>query len=196
LSGPQPLEPVQQISAFERRLFNAVASLDGACVVAEGTSNTATGPSRTVKCLDAATGVERWSIQSLRTALVSDLILDAAGRYAAVRADNRGQGQLLDILTGKQVEKLDRFPIALSPGGEYRLIAGPQDSSGQPRGYSLYRRGADVPLVVLGLDRAAAMRPIFSPAGTRIAWSNHDGTVSLCDFESLQQKLAKAGLQW
>lgn len=196
LTAAKPLEPIRQIEGFDRRFFNAVASPDGAVVVAEGTSQTPTGPARNVKCFDGETGVERWSIPSTRTALVSDLILDPAGRYAAVRIDNRGQGQLFDVASGKPVESLGRFPLALSPNAEMRLIPGPRDSTGQVRGYSLVRRGDAPPLVVLGIDRSAAVQPAFSPDGTRLAWGNHDGTVSVCELEALRQKLASAGLQW
>jgi eukaryotic-like serine/threonine-protein kinase len=195
LTGPQPLNPVQEVTAFSRHFFRAVAAPEGASFVAEGTSVAPRGPARALKCLDSVTGGERWSITSARTALVSDLLLDAAGESVAVRADNRPAGKLLDAATGNPRCDLERFPIAMSAGGAYFVEALSRDGLERPHGFAVYRRGDKAPFITLGIDRAGGP-PVFSPDGAKLAWPNDDGTVSICVLEELRRKLAEAKLGW
>jgi WD40 repeat protein len=196
LTSQRPLEPIQEFPAFGHRFFRVVASPDGTSFVAEGTCITPGGPARAIKCLDSANGNERWSISSKRTALVSDLVLDSAGERVAVRADNRPAGTLLDASSGEPRETVEPFPIAMSAGGAFWAAATPNDGPERSYGFAVYRRGEKAPFVTLGIDRAAAAPPIFSPDGKRLAWPNDDGTVSICDLEKLRQKLAQARLEW
>jgi len=196
LSAQSPLQPVREYSAFSRRFLRAVASRDGARFVAEGTCVTPAGPARTIKCLDSADGTEFWSISSGRTAMVSDLVLDSAGESAAVKSDNRSAGRLVDMATGQQREIEGSFPIAMSKGEEYWVTQRSAEGTDRPRGFDVYRRGEKAPFITLGIDRAAVAAPIFSPDGSKLAWPNEDGTVSICDLEQLRRKLALARLEW
>jgi hypothetical protein len=36
----------------------------------------------------------------------------------------------------------------------------------------------------------------FSPDGRQLAWGNGNGSVSVCDLEEIQRRLAEVGLGW
>jgi WD40 repeat protein len=196
LAGPRPLELPRSFAEFRRRLLNAAITSDGQLVVAEGSAVGQAGPKRTLACFDAATGAQRWSIASTRTALASDLILDAANSRVAASIDNSGRMKLLDLSTGAPLGQFDKPPLALSPGAEYWLVSAANDASDSSRGFALFHHGSDVPVIVLGIDRSISTCPVFSRDGKSLAWANDDGTVSLCALEELKERLGRAHLDW
>jgi len=64
-------------------------------------------------------------------------------------------------------------------------------------GFSLYRAGEPNPLVTLGIDMLSVEESAtFSGDGTRLAWGNQDGTVTVCDLPEIQRRLAALGFGW
>jgi WD40 repeat protein len=197
LLGPRSTTPLAEITEFNRHFFDSEVVPDGSFFLAEGIHEGPDGRRRTVRAFDGLTGTERWSMPSTKAALSSGLVLDPKGKVLAVCADNRQQGgSLIEVSSGQRLGELDRLPISIGPGADVLVQFGPQDPSGQERGYALYRRGDSNPLLVLGLDSTPFFRPVFNRAGTLLAWSNSDGTVSVCQLEPLRGRLANLGLGW
>jgi WD40 repeat protein/tRNA A-37 threonylcarbamoyl transferase component Bud32 len=197
LLGPQPARPIVEVTEFNRHFLDAVAAPDGSCFLAEGVHEGPDGRHRTIKALDGLTGAARWSIPSTRSALSADLALDPAGRFLAVRTTNAdGRGSLVDVASGRVVDPLAPFPTCLGPGARYLVLFGPREPPALERGFSLFRRGDSSPLLVLGVETTPAFRPVFDRAGNFLAWSNTDGTVSVCNLRRVQARLAQAGLGW
>jgi hypothetical protein len=84
----------------------------------------------------------------------------------------------------------------MGPGGRDLVQFGPRNAQGQARGYALFHRRGRAPLVFLGGETPASFPPVFSGDGRLLAWSNPDGTVSICDLPDLHQWLSEAGLGW
>lgn len=91
-------------------------------------------------------------------------------------------GKFVDLLTP---------PGQLGPGA--RLVS---HFSGTGYGNALYRRGDKQPLVTLSIDKICTSAGVFSRDGSRPAWGNQDGTVTVCDLEEIQKRLAGLGLGW
>jgi WD40 repeat protein len=196
LLGPHPVQPLFEITQFNRHFLDAVAAPDGAWFIVEGVHDGPDGLRRSIKAFDGITGAERWSVASRKTAPAGTLVLDADGNHLAVHLDNGEGGQLLNAASGQIREALPRYPVCMSPAIEYLVELGPQASSGQERDFGLLRRGDLKPRLILGPDTVPAFRPAFSRTGHLLAWSNADGTVSVADLPQVQQRLAEVRLAW
>jgi WD40 repeat protein/tRNA A-37 threonylcarbamoyl transferase component Bud32 len=197
LLGPRPTEPIARIVDFDRHLLDAAVTPDGGILVLEGVSQGPAGQRRSIRGYDGPTGAERWAVPSTRTPLAGTLTLDPTGRLLAVRTDNRdGAAELVEVASGKVLGPVQPFPLGLGPGARDLILAGPPDPTGDAQGYSLFRRGDPAPRLVLGIDTTPAFRPVFSRDGNLLAWSNTDGTVSVCRLDELRASLARAGLEW
>jgi serine/threonine protein kinase/WD40 repeat protein len=197
LLASAPLTPVAEITEFNRHLLAAAAATNGSYFVADGIHEGPDGRRRSVRGFDGLTGAELWSLSSQRTPLTAALVVDPRGELFTVRLhQDDGPGSLVDFATGKIRKFLSRYPICIGPAGDYRVSVGPRDASGQERGYSLYQGNHTVPAVILGIDTVPSFRPAFNREGTLLAWSNADGTVSVCDLAQVRARLAQVGLDW
>jgi serine/threonine protein kinase/WD40 repeat protein len=197
LLGPRPELPAAEIAGFDRHLLDILLAPDGGTLVVEGIAQAPGGPRRTIKAYDTLTGTERWALPSTNAAPAAALALDPTGRLLAVRTDNRADaGSLADVASGTVLGPVAPFPLALAPGAAYRVSAGWPGAAEAAQGYALARRGDAGPRLLLGLETTPSFRPAFSRDGTLLAWSNADGTVSVCRLGWLQQRLARLGLDW
>jgi hypothetical protein len=194
LLGPHPERPVASITEFDRHLLDEVLTPDGGTLVVEGIARTPSGQRRAIKAYDPLTGAGRWEVSSTNPVLSATLTLDPTGRLLAVRTDGHAGGILLDVATGTAREHVAPFPLALAPGAEHRVSAGWPGAGEQ--GYALARRGDPAPRLALGLETMPSFRPVFSRDGRLLAWSNGDGTVSVCRLPHLQERLDRLGLDW
>jgi hypothetical protein len=64
------------------------------------------------------------------------------------------------------------------------------------RGFTLYRRSEETPLVTLGIDTVDSGGAAFSPDGTRLAWGTQDGIVIVCYLPEIQRRLSDIGFGW
>jgi serine/threonine protein kinase/WD40 repeat protein len=197
LLGPSPREPLATIADFDGHLLDTAAASDGAAFVAEGTFRTADGLRRAIRAYDGLTGKQRWSIPSRRSQLAGTLAVDPIGELLAAQLDNREKiGSLVVAATGQIVAALEPFPVCLAPEARKLVRFDGGDLSAEERGFGVYERDDSSPRLVLGIDTTPAFRPAFSRDGNRLAWSNADGTVSVCDLRQLGQRLSQVGLEW
>jgi hypothetical protein len=121
--------------------------------------------------------------------------LDTTGRVMQVASESlsgTARHSLIEVPSGKLIGSINPPPSALAPGA--RMTA---TQTANRFGFALYRAGEQNPLVTLGLDVwIAEGYPTFSGDGTRLAWGNQDGTVSVCYIPEIQRRLAAIGLGW
>jgi WD40 repeat protein len=197
LLGPSPSEPLAVLADLDGRFLDAAVTPDGTIFLAEGTYRGPDGQRRCVKAYDGLTGRELWSIPSTRTEMSGTLALDPTGRLLALRTGNRrSEGILAEVASGKIVGDVTPYPVALGPGGRDVVQFGPSNVQGEARGHALFQRRGRTPLVVLGGETTASFPPVFSRDGRLLAWSNADGTVSVCDLPDLRERLSEVGLGW
>jgi WD40 repeat protein len=197
LLGPRPTESLARIADFDRHLLDAAVTPDGGTLILEGVSGEPAGQGRNIRGYDGPTGAKRWVVPSTRTPLEGTLTLDPTGCLLAVRTENReAAAVLLDVDFGAARGPVRPFPVALGPRALDLVLAGPPDLTGDAQGYSLLGQGDTSPRLILGIDSTPAFRPVFSRDGNLLAWSNTDGTVSVCHLDELRTSLARAGLGW
>jgi serine/threonine protein kinase/WD40 repeat protein len=197
LLGPKPETPLATMDEFNRHLLDTLVTADGETFIAEGVHQSGDGQRRSVRAYDSITGAERWAISSTRSRLEKSICIDPSGTVLAGQTDNRDDvGSLADAKSGKLLGALQPFPICLGTKAHDLVRLGAGDLSGEARGYALFQPGESAPRLMLGIDTSAAFRPVFSRDGHLLAWSNSDGTVSVCDLLLLRGRLSEIGLGW
>ena len=77
------------------------------------------------------------------------------------------------------------------------LVCGSGRTPGREElGRTVYRLGAEQPLLAFGIDRPTAAWPQFSMDETLLAWAHTDGSVQIADLPAVQRWLAQFGLGW
>jgi serine/threonine protein kinase/WD40 repeat protein len=190
LLATDPGEPLWEKEEFKRRISSTIMTPDGRYIAADGSCN-ADNNSRSVKLWDALTGEEKWSIPCARHTSGGDSTLDPAGRLLAFKTSDDEQANLVEIPSGRSLGTLQGL---LRLGPEAKLLGG----DGSPSGFALYKRFDQKPLVILGLDSvsSSSVWSPFNAIGTHVAWGNTDGTVTVCDIDTVQRQLAGVGLGW
>jgi WD40 repeat protein len=185
--------PVAEIRDFNWHVFNAVATADGRRFVVEGLSGSG-GRTHLVKCFDAVTGGNLWTITSTRNGGSGGMAADSSGRFIAFQTENSPKAALVDLSSGTVTRTLPWLPTAVSLNADLYAVAAPP--SYHYRGCSLFNAAEETPLVTLGIDAATSNSIQFDSDGTRLAWGNTDGTVTICNLREIRQWLGRAGLQW
>ena len=197
LLGADPMKPMHESGDFNRHFLGAVASPHGNRFIAEGIQHSASGHRRAITALEAATGEVRWSIESTRSDLQSELVLDSQGELLAARTGNRQDLVILiDTASGRTVETLEQVPIALSARRKYAVHLSPGDATSQPRCNVVVQQSESVSTSIFAFAAAPGLRPAFSKTDNLLAWSNSDGTVSVCCLEDLRRHLSEVSLGW
>jgi WD40 repeat protein len=197
LLSPTPVTPLAAITDFDGHLLDTLATPDGQRFLAEGTYRGPDGQCRAVNAYDSLTGARRWSIPSTHTPLAGTLALDPSGQLLTLRTDNRPHvGSLAEVASGRLLGDIEPYPVCLGPAASDLVRCGAGDLQGEEHGYALFRRGGASAQLVLGMDTIPSFRPILSRDGSLLAWSNADGTVSVCDLPQLRERLSGAGLEW
>jgi WD40 repeat protein len=197
LLGSSPLKALATIADFNRLLLSAIPTQDGRMFIAEGIHHGFNRPQRTIRAYDARTGTEQWSLSSMRTELSRTIVLDPVGRILALRTDNReDEGTLVEAASGRVLGALKPFPVSMGIDAGVLIQLGSRDEGTEKRGHALFHRGDSSPRVLLGIETTTSIRPLFSPDGEILSWSNADGSVSVCSLPQLRERLAQVGLDW
>jgi WD40 repeat protein len=197
LLGPSPNKPLFTLADFDGAFLGAAVTPDGTTFIVEGTHRGPSGRRRSVKAYEALTGAERWTIPSTRSLLSSTLVLDPIGSVLALRTDNRdNEGTLVEVVNGNVLGNLKPFPIAVSPEARDLVQTSNGDQRKTASGYALFGRDDSAPRLLLGIESTPSFIPVFSGQGDLLAWSNADGTVSVCDLQHVRKRLSEIGLEW
>jgi WD40 repeat protein len=173
---------------FHRRLHTVRCGREGGPFAVLGEVKGGKGPELHLKVFDGATGRELWSTPSASTGFA----MDPLGRVLFLP----GEKKLVAAATGKGLALWEAPPgegpsHALSPDGELGVTQAPHHG-----GIVLNRRADGATVLVLGMDGAGAVSPVFSEDGRWLAWGGHGGSVLLADLPEVQRRLARADLGW
>jgi WD40 repeat protein len=208
LVEPKTVETVAEIKELDQEISDARAPLDGSFVVVEaqvkGKDDGSGIGSRLIEAFDPLSGRKIWPAPELGKVEGKDPCVDPTGTVFAFRARDK-KIKLVEMPAGRLLEFTDRDLTALDPKGQLWVEPNRAQTSSRQGGYSLFRRGGATPVVTLGLDAnpgraagspAASHSVQFNLAGSHLAWTNPDGTITLGDLENIRKRLAEAGLGW
>jgi serine/threonine protein kinase/WD40 repeat protein len=184
LRQPGQHNPTWQTDSFKARIFEVAATADGRYIVVGGEPRVREQDGM-IKVFDSATGQEVLSKPN-----PGYFHLEPVDKLLCWSLASGSAQALIEIPTGKFVDFVNQSG-AYSPGA--RLV-----SVELPNGYgnALLRRRGEQLLVRLGIDTRSTSPGIFSLDGSRLAWGNQDGTVTVCYLEDIQKRLAGIGLGW
>jgi eukaryotic-like serine/threonine-protein kinase len=190
LRRPGKNNPSWETGFFNRRVVVVQASSDGRYLMVTGDRGPrADNKERLVKVFETPTGKEVFSRpgQGAR--------LDAAGRLMLFAPENAPPGtlySLIEIPSSKWVTFVDPPASALGPGARVSAV-----QTASRFGFAFHRVGDPTPLATLGIDVLSAEgTATFSGDGTRLAWGNQDGTVTVCYLPDVQKRLTAIGFGW
>jgi WD40 repeat protein len=192
LLPPDRTNVLAVISEFTGGVLGVAASPEGKSLVVEGlpaVGQETGSQGHLIKRFDSRTGVSLWIKPNTGSGAL--LTTDPGGRLLAFWSDQEHEALLVDLFSGRELQKWPWLPYAISPGAT--LCAKPTDTE---RGFSLYSQLAAKPLITLAIDTQPAKWPEFDSTGNLLAWGNLDGTVTVCNLSEINQRLTKIGLGW
>jgi WD40 repeat protein/predicted Ser/Thr protein kinase len=197
LTAPGDAELLFTIDCFNETIFSAALTPDGRTLVLDGRRVGADGTERQLAAFDGLSGAPRWAVRSDFQAPTSHLVLDPNARLLLTnRSAGSDQFELLDLASGRVVERLGSAPHHLGPGASYRVWYRDLASTKLVQGLALMRPGQERPAVTLGPEATQAFTLTISPDGEHWAWGNAGGTVTLADLRRINQRLSQVGLGW
>lgn len=199
--------PIAEIDDFNWGVHDAVVSPDGTVFVAEGVGGRRDTPTRTTNAYDAATGRRLWSLPSPSPLDVGvRLSFDPTG-HVLERPVWIGPIEQLSMPGGELLRRIDdpRRRTLLGPDGRrwvYMARGGYLSMPDEPdrrdsNSFYLYAKERQEPL--LRIASSGPMGSIYSEFtrdGRYVVWGNPDGTVSVLDLVSVQERMASLGLGW
>jgi hypothetical protein len=182
---------LKELPDFNRRVFGGLAVHDAGCFILDGDGDAG----RYVKAFDARTGEVRWQLPSTYRLEASFLAVDPGGRVLVTRLGDPASA-LVEISSGQRVGDVEAAAGVPGPGVRFLVRGGQPGPSDRSQGIALYRPSAAVPFAELSGDRVLANSVAFSADGSLLVWGNLDGTVIVCQLESVRRQLGEIGLGW
>ena len=202
LLGPDPAQPLAEITEINIWIQGVHGSPDGSCVVVEGIAGQPGKLAFLARGYDWTTGKRLWELPTNHPA--SDT--------SAVSSVFDPTGILLGYLPGPNPGHLRHYfltwPARTPVGWVDGLFFGPGaeravDIRGgtpeEPPTVVLLQRGKASPIlrvsVISGVDYPIS-DCTFSRDGRYVVWGNGDGSLTACDLPVVQRRLAALGLGW
>jgi WD40 repeat protein len=182
-------EPLAAVSTFDRHVYRITAPPDGSYIVIAGRG--ADDPTRQLLgVFEGTTGKERWR----RSEASGTPALDPAGSVMVYSPDN-ATCALVEMPSRKALDSLPAGARCLSPLARRFAMVRQGNGPGQPDTFSLFQRGDRHALLTIPIARGGGAGP-FSFDGSRLAWSNGDGSLLVYHLDQVRKRLAEAGLGW
>ncbi len=156
------------------------------------------GHTRSVNAYDASSGAKLWSSLSKRSIESgSGIRFDPKGKILCLSDDDHGHSILLEMPTRAVLGELDKTPECLSPGARRWLGTEAAEPADRCFLYSIYEQGHKRPVVQIAINSGTpGILTQFSPDGRQVIWGDAEGSVSICDLDEVQRRLAEVDLGW
>jgi WD40 repeat protein len=188
-----PVQTVPDIHDFTATVYAAIAAPDGRTFVAEGFTG-ADGKERWVKAYDALKGTTLWdknTTQGRQYPHTSILHMDPPGKVLSYSATEDAVN-LVELRSGKEIS---RRPEGRELGAELRYATGNRTPGRpDPGRMSVFFRDGKEPVLTLTL-RLSSVTTLFDATRDLFAYGNSDGTVHLCDLETIRARLNDKQIQ-
>jgi serine/threonine protein kinase/WD40 repeat protein len=193
LLGPDPLRPLVETPPFSPRVLCSACSVDGRFVAVDGQHPGPDGLQRWVRVYDFLKGTEILARRKPNPTGDELLGFDPSGNVLAVAVEGY-RTALWGMPSGRPRTHLSQASASMGP--DARLWIGP--SSARSREELTLWHGPETVLAHFVTDEWSSMstNAPFSRDGRLLAWGNTDGTVTVCDLESVRNQLGSAGLGW
>lgn len=199
LLGPEPRKPLIEIKDFPLNALAILATPDGNQSVVEGVKVKGKKYAREIKLFDVSTGQERWSLPSEFTADGHRVVsIDPSGKFLSLLDGSPGSMTILvDLNSARQVRAFENPPADFSSGVKLWVSKWTDHENGSLGKLSIVRGDDEARILTLeGGDRLSSSSTPFSPDDRQIAIGNADGSVTVCDIQQIQRRLAEVGLGW
>lgn len=198
LSPRKPREFVFEKKDFNMHVYSDVVAPDGSYFAAVGVSKIANELRRTVRAFDAITGKQLVEIGIKHGPWHSGISIDPLGTFLAYQPEDSELWALVEMPSGKALGnergRWNVFGPHTKVGTAYAALP---NYDAPPYGISLFRRPDPEPVIRFGVDTFVSSGQYqFHPNGTRLAWGNTDGSVTVADLPEIKRRLAKVGLEW
>jgi eukaryotic-like serine/threonine-protein kinase len=187
-----PLLPVGEYDSFNAHIFNASAAPNARRFLIEGISTRSGTNEIRFACLDGSSGRELWNVPSARRQQSAVLAVDPTSRLAAFQPGQSPEVLVANLESGTATRRLNFHPAALLRSPQRYATLGYPDGNG--RGITVLGDPNRGPQFTLGVDGITIGPVMFNPIGTHLGWGNADGTITVCDLNEVQNRLAQAGL--
>jgi len=189
-----------EIPDFDRYVEHIAATPDAAYFAVQGTTTGTGKPARILHLYDGSTGKQ---VGSIHTGVppgnsATGMRFDPKGTRLHVQIDagNAGRHEIFEVPSLKSMGAASAVN-GVNVGASRWVTNLPQTSDATDTiVLSEQNRPAPLLRVVRDLEVTGAEGIKFSPDGLYIAWGNQDGTVTICDLNEVQRRLAGVGLAW
>ena len=188
---------VSEILDFDWYVEHIAATPNGAYFVIQGNSRSTGKPARFIHLYDGSTGKQ---VGSIPTAIPPDstagMRFDPEGTRLCVPTKVRSPADLVEVPSLRSlgpVEVDGSLNVGASRGVRYS-----RPTPGTPGMVIVTDRSRPEPFlrIVRDVDASGTDAMKFSQDGNQIIWGNQDGTVTVCDLNEVQRRLAGVGLGW
>ena len=189
---------VSEIPDFDWYVEHIAATPDAAYFAIQGTS---TAPGEGVRLIHLYEGSSGKRVGSIPTSIppggiATHMRFDPKGTRLRVNVRREGGTEVFEIPSLKSIGgRSDPWCINV---GASRWITVLSERPDMPPSLVLKEQGRLAPLLRIARDVDAsgtdAMK--FSQDGNHVVWGNQDGTVTVCDLNEVQRRLAAVGLGW
>ncbi len=190
---------IAEINDFNWYVYNIAAMPSGAYFAVQGISTATGGYARLLHLYDGSTGKRVGSIPTTIPPIdwAPGMMFDPKGTRLHVQRDDRDHERhdIFEIPSLKVVgTAADMY--AANVGASRWVSYIPRSPNGPAEMIVLREQGRPAPLLRFVPDVRGLSGIQFSPDGNYLVWGNHDGTVTVCDLNEVQRKLANVGLGW
>ncbi len=186
-----------ELPEFNQDVRAATWAPDASFILVAGVNVKEGRTNRFLRALSLTGRTNLWTLpQQFEPGATAYFSLDAAGSLIAFApGPPKVEGwdyYLIDAATGNTNRRLALLPTALNSSARQMAQMTPAGA------WRLYALADDSLLAVIqsGATKPAHPIPAFSRDGRFLAWGNDNGTVSVCDLETVRQSLSKINLGW
>jgi len=197
-------QPMALIPDLSSPFGGASASPDGSLLVVLGTVAGKNGVDQALVAIDSKTDTRLWSIHLPPSFIFEFPVIDPTGTMLSLEAQARtglaskSRSVLIDLREGTWLQELPGRALCIGALGSLWVQSQPRTRGSPERDHRLaLRQGFTRVLLQLATDDPVLVdtRAVtFDRQGHRLIWGLVEGTVLVCDLETVRKRLAQLGL--